>query len=113
MLQPVGPIPRARLAPQEDRVRDIGWLVKGRAFEQRWAHDQGVGFRQEGYRLILRPSAWVSRSSPNGYMETTAQLVMKSRCGRHGYFNLRSRGMKVLKTWDQPTKSKGGRGADV
>jgi hypothetical protein len=38
-------------------VRDIGRLMEGRAFEQRGAHDQGIGFRQEGDRLILRPRA--------------------------------------------------------
>jgi hypothetical protein len=93
-------------------ARNIGWAMEGRAFEQRWAHDQGIGFRQEGHCFVLRPSAWVRRSSPNGYIETTAQLVMKSRRGRHRHFNLRSRGMKLLKTRDQPTKGKSGRGAD-
>jgi hypothetical protein len=33
---------------------------------------------------------------------------MKGRRGRYGHFNLRSRGMKVVDTWDQPTKGKGG-----
>jgi hypothetical protein len=93
-------------------ARDIGWTMERHAFEQRWARNQGIGFRQEGHRLILRPSAWVRRSSPNGYIETTTQLVMKSRRGRHRHFNLRSRGMKLLKTRDQPPKGEGGRGAD-
>jgi hypothetical protein len=93
-------------------VRDIGWLMKRRAFEQGWAHDQGIGLRQEGHRLILRPRAPVCRSSTDGDIETTAQLAMKSR-RRYCHFDLRSRGMKLLKTRDQPTKGKGGRGADA
>jgi hypothetical protein len=50
--------------------------------------------------MVLRPGAWVRGSSPNGDIETTAQLVMKGRRGRYGHFNLRSRGMKVVDTWD-------------
>jgi hypothetical protein len=69
-------------------ARDIGWTMERHAFEQRWAHNQGIGFRQEGHRLILRPSAGVRRASPDGYIETTGQLVMKSRRGRHHHFHL-------------------------
>jgi hypothetical protein len=94
-------------------ARNIGWLMKGRAFEQGWAHDQSIRFRQEGHRPILRPGARVRRSSPDGDVEAPAQLVMKGRRGRHGHFNLRSRGMKVLKMRDQPPQGEGGRGADA
>ena len=75
-LQPVGPIPRTRLGSQEDMACDIGRLMEGRAFEQRWAHNQGIGFRQEGHRLILRPRTALRRSSPDGDIETTTQLFM-------------------------------------
>jgi hypothetical protein len=94
-------------------ARDIGWPMKGRAFKQGWAHNQSIGFRQEGHRLILGPGTRVRRSSPDGYVEATAQLVMMSRRGRHRDFNLQSRGMKLLKTRDQPPKGEGGRGADA
>ena len=75
-LQPVGPIARTRFASQKDVARDIGRPMEGRAFEQRRAHDQGIGFRQEGHRLILRPRTALRRSSPDGDIETTTQLFM-------------------------------------
>jgi hypothetical protein len=67
-FQPVGPIPRPRLATQNDMAGDV---------------------------------------------ESTAQLVVKSRRGRDRHFNLRPRGMKLLKTRDQPTKGKGSGGANA
>jgi hypothetical protein len=44
-FQPVGPIPRARLAAQEDVVHDITRVTKGPAFEQARTDDQRVGLR--------------------------------------------------------------------
>jgi hypothetical protein len=93
-------------------ARDIGRPMEGRAFEQRRAHDQGIGFVKEGRHSILRPGASLRRSSPDGDIDAAAQLLMKRRRRRHRHFDLRSPGMKLLKAGNQPTKGEGRRSAD-
>ena len=60
-----------------------------------------------GQALLFR------RSSPDGDIETAAQLVMQSRrrCNGHLYFRLPT--MKLLKTRNQPANGECGRSADA
>ena len=88
------------------------------AFEQGWAHDPG--YRRPG-RLRTQPDTGARAPGSaellgrNGYIETAAQLVAKSRRGRRtATFHLRSRGMKLLKDAGSATEEgEGGRGADL
>ena len=62
---------------------------------------------------MLRPCAASGRPSANGDIKAAPKLFVQCCRRRHRHFDVRSPGIKKLKTRNQPAKGKGRRSADA